>query len=180
MNELVEFTVDPDTHSHTQLNCRHRHRHTVDAYCFSVMYFIQCSGVRSPCDLSVSLLCMNASVCVQGCKMRDHIVSVPDEENCDEATSAQTRVLNDLLLHRDAVCLSSPPPAEGWAWQCVDFTTTDCVTCCEIANEIVFLCVLVLRRVRPVQRRFRIVMFSWSQRCSDLWEETAALWVSVC
>lgn len=45
--------------------------------------------------------------------MRDHIVSVPDEENCDEATSAQTRVLNDLLLHRDAVCLSSPPPAEG-------------------------------------------------------------------
>ncbi|TMS04479.1 Uncharacterized protein E3U43_009636 [Larimichthys crocea] len=51
--------------------------------------------------------------CQQGCKMRDHIVSVPDEENCDEATSAQTRVLNDLLLHRDAVCLSSTPPAEG-------------------------------------------------------------------
>ncbi|KAG7999894.1 hypothetical protein GBF38_001965 [Nibea albiflora] len=51
--------------------------------------------------------------CQQGCKMRDHIVSVPDEENCDEATSAQTRVLNDLLLHRDAVCLSNTPPAEG-------------------------------------------------------------------
>ncbi|KAE8280335.1 hypothetical protein D5F01_LYC20895 [Larimichthys crocea] len=49
----------------------------------------------------------------KGCKMRDHIVSVPDEENCDEDTSAQTRVLNDLLLHRDAVCLSSTPPAEG-------------------------------------------------------------------
>lgn len=41
--------------------------------------------------------------------MRDHIVNVPDEESCDEATSAQTRVLNDLLLHRDAVCVSSTP-----------------------------------------------------------------------
>uniref|UniRef100_A0A3Q1C8F7 SANT and BTB domain-containing protein n=1 Tax=Amphiprion ocellaris TaxID=80972 RepID=A0A3Q1C8F7_AMPOC len=49
----------------------------------------------------------------KGCKMRDHIVNVPDEENCDEATSAQTRVLNDLLLHRDAVCLCHTPPAEG-------------------------------------------------------------------
>uniref|UniRef100_A0A3B5Q192 SANT and BTB domain regulator of CSR n=1 Tax=Xiphophorus maculatus TaxID=8083 RepID=A0A3B5Q192_XIPMA len=43
----------------------------------------------------------------KGCKMRDHIVNVPDEEKCDEATAAQTRVLNDLLLHRDAVCLSN-------------------------------------------------------------------------
>uniref|UniRef100_A0A3B4YBB6 SANT and BTB domain regulator of CSR n=1 Tax=Seriola lalandi dorsalis TaxID=1841481 RepID=A0A3B4YBB6_SERLL len=49
----------------------------------------------------------------KGCKMRDHIVSVPDEENCDEVTSAQTRILNDLLLHRDAVCLSNTPPADG-------------------------------------------------------------------
>uniref|UniRef100_A0A665TKP7 Si:ch211-189k9.2 n=1 Tax=Echeneis naucrates TaxID=173247 RepID=A0A665TKP7_ECHNA len=46
----------------------------------------------------------------KGCKMRDHIVSVPDEENCDEVALAQTRVLNDLLLHRDAVCLSNTPP----------------------------------------------------------------------
>ncbi|XP_028278602.1 uncharacterized protein KIAA1841 homolog isoform X2 [Parambassis ranga] len=45
----------------------------------------------------------------KGCRMRDHIVNVPDEETCDEATSAQTRVLNDLLLHRDAVCVSSTP-----------------------------------------------------------------------
>lgn len=45
--------------------------------------------------------------------MRDHIVNVPDEENCDKVASAQTRVLNDLLLHRDAVCLSNTPPAEG-------------------------------------------------------------------
>ncbi|XP_063347714.1 SANT and BTB domain regulator of class switch recombination isoform X3 [Pelmatolapia mariae] len=49
----------------------------------------------------------------KGCKTRDHIVNVPDEENCDEETSAQTRVLNDLLLHRDAVCVSNSPPAEG-------------------------------------------------------------------
>lgn len=52
---------------------------------------------------------------VQGCKMRDHIVSVPSEENCDEATSAQIRVLNDLLLHRDAVCLSNSSPVDRWA-----------------------------------------------------------------
>ncbi|XP_027861716.1 uncharacterized protein KIAA1841 [Xiphophorus couchianus] len=49
----------------------------------------------------------------KGCKMRDHIVNVPDEEKCDEATAAQTRVLNDLLLHRDAVCLSNASPAES-------------------------------------------------------------------
>ncbi|XP_029926432.1 uncharacterized protein KIAA1841 isoform X2 [Myripristis murdjan] len=50
----------------------------------------------------------------KGCKMRDHIVSVPDEESCtDPVSAAQTRVLNDLLLHRDAVCVSSTPPAEG-------------------------------------------------------------------
>uniref|UniRef100_A0A3P9CPJ0 SANT and BTB domain regulator of CSR n=1 Tax=Maylandia zebra TaxID=106582 RepID=A0A3P9CPJ0_9CICH len=49
----------------------------------------------------------------KGCKTRDHIVNVPDEENCDEETSAQTRVLNDLLLHRDAVCVSNSPSAEG-------------------------------------------------------------------
>ncbi|KAK7901284.1 hypothetical protein WMY93_018053 [Mugilogobius chulae] len=35
--------------------------------------------------------------------MRDHIVSLPDD-----ADEAQTRVLNDLLLHRDAVCVSAP------------------------------------------------------------------------
>ena len=45
--------------------------------------------------------------------MRDHIVNVPDEESCDEAMAAQTGVLNDLLLHRDAVCLPNTPPADG-------------------------------------------------------------------
>ncbi|XP_047458198.1 SANT and BTB domain regulator of class switch recombination isoform X2 [Mugil cephalus] len=52
----------------------------------------------------------------KGCKMRDHIVNVPDEDeeqDCDEAASAQTRVLNDLLLHRDAVCLSNTASAES-------------------------------------------------------------------
>ncbi|XP_057704903.1 SANT and BTB domain regulator of class switch recombination isoform X2 [Corythoichthys intestinalis] len=42
----------------------------------------------------------------KGCRMRDHIVNVPNEDECDEVMSAQTRVLNDLLLHRDAVCVS--------------------------------------------------------------------------
>ncbi|XP_065815539.1 SANT and BTB domain regulator of class switch recombination [Labrus bergylta] len=45
----------------------------------------------------------------KGCKRRDHIVNVPDEESCDDEASAQTRVLNDLLLHRDAVCVSHTP-----------------------------------------------------------------------
>ncbi|XP_061692626.1 SANT and BTB domain regulator of class switch recombination isoform X3 [Syngnathoides biaculeatus] len=49
----------------------------------------------------------------KGCRMRDHIVNVPNEEDCDEATLAQTRVLNDLLLHRDAVCVSGSPAAAG-------------------------------------------------------------------
>nr|XP_046258071.1 SANT and BTB domain regulator of class switch recombination isoform X1 [Scatophagus argus]XP_046258072.1 SANT and BTB domain regulator of class switch recombination isoform X1 [Scatophagus argus] len=49
----------------------------------------------------------------KGCRMRDHIVNVPDEENCDEVTLAETRVLNDLLLHRDAVCVANTPPAES-------------------------------------------------------------------
>uniref|UniRef100_A0A3B3UMG5 SANT and BTB domain regulator of CSR n=1 Tax=Poecilia latipinna TaxID=48699 RepID=A0A3B3UMG5_9TELE len=46
----------------------------------------------------------------KGCKTRDHIVNVQDEEKYDEVTAAQTRVLNDLLLHRDAVCLSNASP----------------------------------------------------------------------
>ncbi|KAM8851548.1 SANT and BTB domain regulator of class switch recombination isoform 2-T2 [Synchiropus picturatus] len=49
----------------------------------------------------------------QGCKTRDHIVNLPDDEDCDEATAAQIRVLNDLLLHRDAVCVSSAEAAES-------------------------------------------------------------------
>ncbi|KAM4607280.1 SANT and BTB domain regulator of class switch recombination isoform 2-T3 [Polymixia lowei] len=51
----------------------------------------------------------------KGCKMRDHIVSVPDDDNCaaDQVNSAQTRILNDLLLHRDAVCVTNALPAEG-------------------------------------------------------------------
>ncbi|MEQ2266250.1 hypothetical protein XENORESO_005110 [Xenotaenia resolanae] len=49
----------------------------------------------------------------KGCKMRDHIVNVPDEEKCDDVTATRIRVLNDLLLHRDAVCLSKTSPAES-------------------------------------------------------------------
>uniref|UniRef100_A0A1A8EZN4 KIAA1841 n=1 Tax=Nothobranchius korthausae TaxID=1143690 RepID=A0A1A8EZN4_9TELE len=49
---------------------------------------------------------------VQGCRMRDHIVSVPPEVRGHD-TLDQTRVLNDLQLHRDVVCLSSVPAVEG-------------------------------------------------------------------
>ncbi|KAG7274229.1 hypothetical protein CRUP_007666, partial [Coryphaenoides rupestris] len=44
------------------------------------------------------------------------IVSLPDEESCagNSVLSAQTRVLNDLLLHRDTVCVThtTPPPSD--------------------------------------------------------------------
>ncbi|XP_028323921.1 uncharacterized protein KIAA1841 isoform X2 [Gouania willdenowi] len=38
----------------------------------------------------------------KGCKMRDHIVNLPSDDCPDE-----TRILNDLLLHRDTVCLTA-------------------------------------------------------------------------
>uniref|UniRef100_A0A8C7KKD2 SANT and BTB domain regulator of CSR n=1 Tax=Oncorhynchus kisutch TaxID=8019 RepID=A0A8C7KKD2_ONCKI len=43
----------------------------------------------------------------KGCKMRDHIVNVSDSGDCTgdhQVNSAQTRLLNDLLLHRETVC----------------------------------------------------------------------------
>ncbi|XP_061600711.1 SANT and BTB domain regulator of class switch recombination isoform X2 [Cololabis saira] len=51
----------------------------------------------------------------KGCRMRDHVVSLPPEDGCDPQTSAQVQVqvLNDLLLHREAVCLWSSAPAES-------------------------------------------------------------------
>uniref|UniRef100_A0A3Q1AYA9 SANT and BTB domain-containing protein n=1 Tax=Amphiprion ocellaris TaxID=80972 RepID=A0A3Q1AYA9_AMPOC len=75
----------------------------------------------------------------KGCKMRDHIVNVPDEENCDEATSAQTRVLNDLLLHRDAVlcvdCLISPSRQQSLLSEDEEYTTGSEVTEDEVGDE---------------------------------------------
>nr|XP_020478953.1 uncharacterized protein KIAA1841 homolog isoform X2 [Monopterus albus] len=70
-------------------------------------------GAGIYCCCSQRVLRFDPTGMPKGCKMRDHIVNVPDEENCDEATLAQTRVLNDLLLHRDAVCVSSTPCADG-------------------------------------------------------------------
>ena len=51
---------------------------------------------------------------MQGCKMRDHIVSLPDEESStgNPVMWAPTRVLNDLLLHRDTVCAAHAPPPD--------------------------------------------------------------------
>ncbi|XP_056292101.1 SANT and BTB domain regulator of class switch recombination isoform X2 [Pseudoliparis swirei] len=69
------------------------------------------AGIHPCCNQRV--LRFDPSGMPKGCKMRDHIVNVSDDETCDEATSVQTGVLNDLLLHRDAVCLSHTPPAEG-------------------------------------------------------------------
>ncbi|XP_041645797.1 uncharacterized protein KIAA1841 isoform X2 [Cheilinus undulatus] len=61
----------------------------------------------------------------KGCKMRDHIVNIPDEENCDAETSAQIRVLNDLLLHRDAVCVPHTP-ADSEDSVCASEKAQDC------------------------------------------------------
>ncbi|KAK0139313.1 hypothetical protein N1851_024050 [Merluccius polli] len=64
-----------------------------------------------PC-CSQRVLRFDPSGLPKGCKMRDHIVSLPDDESGAGSSliSAQTRVLNDLLLHRDTVCLTSTPP----------------------------------------------------------------------
>ncbi|XP_056120270.1 SANT and BTB domain regulator of class switch recombination isoform X1 [Rhinichthys klamathensis goyatoka] len=51
----------------------------------------------------------------KGCKIRDHIVSAVDGGDCGDhnVNSTQTRILNDLLLHREAVCVpdSSEDPS---------------------------------------------------------------------
>ncbi|XP_048047177.1 SANT and BTB domain regulator of class switch recombination isoform X1 [Megalobrama amblycephala] len=53
----------------------------------------------------------------KGCKIRDHIVSAADGGDCGDhnVNSTQTRILNDLLLHREAVCVpeSSEDPSTG-------------------------------------------------------------------
>uniref|UniRef100_A0A3Q2YRY7 SANT and BTB domain regulator of CSR n=1 Tax=Hippocampus comes TaxID=109280 RepID=A0A3Q2YRY7_HIPCM len=67
------------------------------------------TGIYPCCKQTV--LRFDPSGMPKGCRTRDHIVKVPNEEDCDEATSAQTRVLNDLLLHRDSVCVVDLTPA---------------------------------------------------------------------
>ncbi|XP_042171206.1 uncharacterized protein KIAA1841 isoform X2 [Oncorhynchus tshawytscha] len=51
----------------------------------------------------------------KGCKLRDHIVNVSDSGDCTgdhQVNSAQTRLLNDLLLHRETVCVPNTPLPE--------------------------------------------------------------------
>ncbi|KAI5622822.1 hypothetical protein C0J50_17700, partial [Silurus asotus] len=51
-----------------------------------------------------------------GCKLRDHTVTVAEPGDCEgNVSSVQTRVLNDLLLHRDAVCMSFPTAPDSSA-----------------------------------------------------------------
>ncbi|XP_053093632.1 SANT and BTB domain regulator of class switch recombination [Pangasianodon hypophthalmus] len=51
-----------------------------------------------------------------GCKMRDHVVNVAEPGDCEgNVNSVQTRILNDLLLHRDAVCMSPPTSTDSSA-----------------------------------------------------------------
>ncbi|XP_045570123.1 SANT and BTB domain regulator of class switch recombination isoform X2 [Salmo salar] len=51
----------------------------------------------------------------KGCKMQDHIVNASDSGDCTgdhQVNSAQTRLLNDLLLHRETVCVPNTPLPE--------------------------------------------------------------------
>lgn len=61
------------------------------------------AGIHPCCSQRV--LRFDPTAMPKGCRNRDHMVNLPDEENCDQETAARARVLNDLLLHRDAVCL---------------------------------------------------------------------------
>ncbi|XP_012675372.2 uncharacterized protein KIAA1841 isoform X2 [Clupea harengus] len=51
----------------------------------------------------------------KGCKMRDHVVSAADSGDCSghPVNTAEARLLNDLLLHRDAVCVTLTPQPES-------------------------------------------------------------------
>ncbi|XP_064620548.1 SANT and BTB domain regulator of class switch recombination-like isoform X2 [Lineus longissimus] len=44
-----------------------------------------------------------------GCRSRDHVVSIPSHAGVDGATQAKSRVYDDLLAHKDAICM---PPVE--------------------------------------------------------------------
>ncbi|XP_056623136.1 SANT and BTB domain regulator of class switch recombination isoform X2 [Triplophysa dalaica] len=62
-----------------------------------------------------------------GCKTRDHIVSAADGGDCSDhiVNSTQTRILNDLLLHREAMCVPESSPESPSAG-------SDCVPSCDI------------------------------------------------
>ncbi|XP_030642896.1 uncharacterized protein KIAA1841 [Chanos chanos] len=51
----------------------------------------------------------------KGCKTRDHIVTTAESGSCGDqrGNSSQIRILNDLLLHRNIVCMSSSPQSES-------------------------------------------------------------------
>uniref|UniRef100_W5K0H6 SANT and BTB domain regulator of CSR n=1 Tax=Astyanax mexicanus TaxID=7994 RepID=W5K0H6_ASTMX len=67
----------------------------------------------------------------RGCKVRDHVVSVWEGLDCeDNVNPNQTRILNDLLLHRDAVCWQQSLLSED-----EDYTTGSEVTEDEVGDE---------------------------------------------
>ncbi|KAJ8360081.1 hypothetical protein SKAU_G00166060 [Synaphobranchus kaupii] len=51
----------------------------------------------------------------KGCKVKDHLVSPAESGGCgdEQLNPAQTRLLNDLLLHRAVVCVPAGPLPEG-------------------------------------------------------------------
>ncbi|XP_066552973.1 SANT and BTB domain regulator of class switch recombination [Amia ocellicauda] len=66
-----------------------------------------------PC-CSQRVLRFDPSRMPKGCQVQDHIVSIAGCEDCGDlqSDSSRTRVLNDLLLHRESVSVSCPPDPE--------------------------------------------------------------------
>uniref|UniRef100_A0A672KCF6 SANT and BTB domain regulator of CSR n=1 Tax=Sinocyclocheilus grahami TaxID=75366 RepID=A0A672KCF6_SINGR len=79
----------------------------------------------------------------KGCKIRDHIVSAADGGDCGDhnVNSTQTRILNDLLLHREAMCVPERCCFDLLQWQQSplsedeEYTTGSEVTEDEIGDE---------------------------------------------
>ncbi|KAM6956246.1 SANT and BTB domain regulator of class switch recombination [Aplochiton taeniatus] len=95
---------------------------------------LQGTGIYPCCNQRV--LRFDPTGMPKGCKMRDHIVSVLDSGDCSgdhQVNSAQTRLLNDLLLHRDAVCVPNTPLSEGSAES--PSSSTEKVLDCDILLE---------------------------------------------
>lgn len=85
--------------------------------CAQILTLFDAYPATGPADSLPSSTAYLPSICVccvcwvQGCKMRDHVVSAADSGDCSghPADTAQTRLLSDLLLHRDAVCVTPAP-----------------------------------------------------------------------
>ncbi|RXM35077.1 hypothetical protein EOD39_4341 [Acipenser ruthenus] len=74
---------------------------------------------RCFCALSCLTVAITLSQCttqvLPGCQVKDHVVNISGKGDCgDHQTDApQTRLLNDLLIHREVVCVPYPSVPES-------------------------------------------------------------------